>query len=273
MTRSVSLAALLVLSGSPLLAQSEGVASFHFWTHGEGTGAPDGQYRVAFSRPAVRMEMEMSPAAGSSRSPESRRAAPTMKMTMIQKLAEPEKLYLLDDRRKTYSIMDLAKAREAGPAPEETWSAKRLGSDRVAGFACEKALMTSSKGTQVEVCMSSDLPATKAWWAAMSRGRRASDNWVRSMEDAGVRGFPIRMRYRNADGRPGVAMELAGFERRSVTASAFEIPADYKQTSGMDAANVPPEAGKAMQDALEKMTPEQRKAYEEMMKRQQPPNR
>ena len=274
-TSRLALAVLLALSASAALAQNEGVASFDVTMHAGEKSTPNGHSRISFSRSAVRMEVEMDLASGGAGRPgrTPKESPQTMRMTMIQKLSDPDHLYLVNDERKTYSVMDLAKMREQSPPrSDETWTVKRLGRDSVAGNSCEKALLTSSKGGQVEVCVATDLPVTKAWWAAMNRGRRSSDHWVHAMEEAGLRGFPIRMTVRSAEGKDTMQMVLVSLEKKSLPAAIFEVPAGYRETSGMEAIGTSPEQQKAIDDALAKMTPEQRKAYEEMMKKNKTPN-
>ena len=78
-----------------------------------------------------------------------------MKMTMFSKLSEPDKLFMLNDAAKTYSIWDLSKSREEmKDSPKETYTVKKLGKDTVAGLSCQNALLTSSKGEEIEACVS-----------------------------------------------------------------------------------------------------------------------
>jgi hypothetical protein len=63
-------------------------------------------------------------------------------------------------------------------------------------------------------------------------------------------------------------MELVRFERKSVPGSFFEIPGGYKKTEGASG-NLTAEQQKQFNDALSQMTPEERKRFEEMMKKQQ----
>jgi hypothetical protein len=255
--------ACLLLAPGFVLAQTEGIANFRLSMHGSQGAGPDGQYSIFFSRSALRMEMQMEPSATAGRRPDKggSKSSSAHKMTMIQKLAEPDLLYMVSDEQKTYSVMDLAKAREqAGKQPEDAWTVKRLGRDSVAGFSCEKALMTSSKGNEMEICVANDLPVSNAWWSAMNRGQRGSDRWMKTMQDAGIKGLPIRMKVRSARGATdGMQMELVSLEKKSLPGSLFEIPAGYRKV----------DSGSAVNDALSKMTPEQRKAYEDAMKRAQ----
>jgi hypothetical protein len=113
-----------------------------------------------------------------------------------------------------------------------------------------------------------DLFGSAAWWSAMNR-RGGSDTWIKAMNDAGLKGLPVRMKMHTEKGREGgVEMELVSFERHSVPGSQFDVPAGYKLTAlGMGALS--PDQQKRMNDALSKMTPEQRKAYEDAMKKSQ----
>jgi hypothetical protein len=261
------LAAFLLLAPAIAFAQTEGVATFRFTLPHTSEASPNANYRMFFSRNAVRMEMQMDL---SSRSKGSRPpgAPSTFTMTMIQKISDPDRIYTLSDAQKTYSVMDLAKIRQSAPQENETWTVKRLGRDRVAGIACDNAVMSSSTGNQVEVCIASDLVYSSGWWEAMNQRSGRSGRWVRAMADAGLKGFPIRMRFKSAKNEQDrVEMELVSLERKSVPASLFEIPAGYRETSGL--VGMTPEQQKKMDDALAKMTPEQRKAYEDAMKKRE----
>lgn len=271
MKLSRSMPGLFLLLSSAALAQ-EGVATFQYTVHAQ-SAAPTGQSRVFFSPTAMRIEMQMNMGgtgsdAGRDRSRAQAGGVPTtFKTTMIQKVSEPDKLYTLNDERQTYSVMDLAEIRKSNPAPETTYTVKRTGSDRVAGLACEKALVTSSRGNEIEVCVTKEIAASSSWIAAMNRQSRAG-NWYKAAKDAGLTGFPIRMKFHGSE-NPGteIAMELVSLEKKSLPASTFAIPAGYRETSA-STVDMNAEQEKRMQDTLSKMTPEQRKAYEDAMKAQ-----
>jgi hypothetical protein len=135
-------------------------------------------------------------------------------------------------------------------------------------MSCESATITSSAGGRVNACVATDFPISNAWWAAMNR--RRNDGWFNALGAAGLKGFPVKMTVLRKDGNPEVEMELVKFERHSVPASTFEIPAGYTESKGA-MGMMSPEQQKMMQDQLSKMTPEQRKAYEDAMKRAQQP--
>jgi hypothetical protein len=258
------------------LAQSEGVAEFRgTMTAGPGKSIPS-TGRFYLTKSAYRMEWEVdlgSIAQKEKDAPKGMVPSHTRVIT-IQKLSDLDHILNLNEERKLYSITDLKKLREGAPArTQETYSVKKLGRDSVAGFSCEKALVTSSGGSESELCVSAGLFPSAAWIAAESRGR--SNNMMKALRDAGLEGFPIRWAIRSRGEKQATStMELVRFEKKSVPSSAFEVPPGYKQTSDATI-NLSPEQEKAMNDAqkqmkeaIDKLPPEQRKQYEEMMKKQ-----
>jgi hypothetical protein len=250
----------------------EGVADFRIQTNLEKGRAVIGTGRVFVTPSAYRTEWEMTVPESS----RTRKAGPQqLKMTMLGKASKPESLYMVDDESKTYSVWDLSKAsRDAEPSAKDTYTVERLGAGSAAGISCQKALVTSSKGSRFEVCVSKELGASADWLTAMSR-REHTGNWVLALREKGLEGFPIRFSmFRKDETEPFMTMELTKVEKKTLPASLFEVPADYKKT---DAAigGLTPEQRKAMEDArkhmLENMTPEQRKAYEDAIKRSAPP--
>ena len=193
----------------------------------------------------------------------------TMKMVVLSKTAEPGISYMINDAQKSYARIDVKEMQKMVPAAEreKKWGVKRLGSDRVAGYACERALVTrEGDDAENEVCVSKEIMGGAGMFGA---GRR--DGSIASLEKTmkanGLEGMPIRMAIREK-GKPEAVMtwELVKAEKRPVPASTFEVPAGYKETSMMGTM-MSPEQQKQMNDAMKNMTPEQRKMIEEMMKK------
>jgi hypothetical protein len=92
---------------------------------------------------------------------------------------------------------------------------------------------------------------------------------MKAMQDAGLKGFPVRTKFRSGSGENSteILMELVSMEKKSVPAAMFQIPAGYKEAS-VSTVNMSPAQEKQMEDALSKLTPEQRKAYEDAMRAQ-----
>jgi hypothetical protein len=255
-------------------AQFEGVATYKITTSGGRGKTVEGTSKIFVAKTAYRMEMETDLGGALGQRKSAGGGAPGhMKMTMIGKVSEPDKMIMVNDQDRTYSIWDLKKMRgEAAPPQAPTYTVKKLGSDKVAGIACEKALLTGSNGSEIQVCMAKDLAVSSDWFAAMTRRQRETNAWMQALKQAGLQGFPVRYAMRRGNDTV-VTMELTSLDRTAPSASLFEIPAGYKETD-IAIGGLTPEQRKAMADArkrieeqLGKMTPEQRKAYEDAMKK------
>lgn len=267
---------LAAAAAAPALAQFEGTADFKVTTiTGKGEVVP-GTGRISSSKSAYRMEWETDISKISKgRSTRPADGPQHVKMTMIGKASAPDKLYLVDDANKTYSVWDLKKTRsEAGTETATTYTVTRLGADKVAGLTCQKAELVSSKGMVIDVCVAGELGVSLDWIAAVGRRQKESTSWITALRNNSLSGFPVRYSMREKDAaQPFVTLEMTRIERGPVSEALFEIPAGYKETE-FAMGGLSPEQQKAVSDArakmraaLEKMTPEQRKAYEDAMRK------
>ncbi len=265
----VAAAAFFAFSAAAL-AQFEGVAEFKGAVHTERNVTIPSQGKVYLSKNACRVEWQTDLRQLAEGRKEQKAATPDhFRMVMIQKLSEPERIYNLNDERKTYSVTSISKEKPDAKVPARTWKVQKLGRDAVAGLACEKALLASENGDQTEVCVSRELIPSNAWLAAMNQ-REEQRGPLKALKDAGLGGFPIRWVFHSKrNGEISSTIELVHFDKRSVAASLFEIPAGYRRTDASSVMMTPEQekaAGDARQKALQGMTPEERKQYEEYLK-------
>ncbi len=275
MKRTLLLLAAFFASATAARAQFEGVADFKLTTNTSKGESIPGTGKIYVTKGAYRMEWETEIPPGRSAKGKAADASQRIKSTMFGKVSDPDKLYMIDDANRTYSVWDLKKMRgEAKDAPKQTYTVKKLGTDTVAGLSCQKAEIESSSGTVIEVCVAKDFAVSSDWLAALGRRQKESTSWMTALRDSGLTGFPVRYAMR----RKGAAevfmtMVLTHIEKGPVSAALFEIPAGYRETE-FAIGGLTPEQQKAVSDArarmresLEKMTPEQRKAYEDAMKK------
>jgi hypothetical protein len=272
--------AVLVLCGmlavtTAARAQFEGVADFKIVTNtGKGEAVP-ATGKISVTRAAYRMEMETDVSKIShGKSGRAADAPQRITMTMLGKVAEPDKLYMIDDANKKYSVWDLKKMRgEMKAADGPTYTVVRKGTDTVAGFLCQKAELTSSTGNAIDVCVAKELAVSGDWLAALGRQQRENASWMSALRDNGLSGFPVRYSVRKKGAvDPIMTMEVTRVTKGPVPDALFEIPAGYKETE-FAMGGLSPEQQKSvsdarakMREALERMTPEQRKQYEDAMK-------
>ncbi len=275
--KTTAIALCLAVAGAPAaLAQFEGTADFKVTTiTGKGEVVP-GNGRISADKNGYRMEWQTDISKiVKGRAVRSGDGPQQVKVTMIGKASAPDKLYLVDDANKTYSVWDLKKARsESSADTATTYTVTRLGPDKVAGLTCQRAQLVSSKGTVIDVCVAGELSVSLDWLSAMGRKQKESTSWITALRNNSLAGFPVRYSMREKDAaQPFVTMEMTKIDRGPVNAALFEVPAGYKETD-FAIGGLSPEQQKAVSDArakmraaLERMTPEQRKAYEDAMKR------
>lgn len=255
-------------------AQTEGVADYRI-----SGGAVNGTGKLYFTKTGYRVEWNMDVSGDAAR--RGGKGPREMKMTMFGKASDPDVVYTVNDETKTWSSWNTKDAQDEAAKSKTKYTVERLGADKVAGFACQNARIKSSTGTEMEVCVTKELAAPAGWLTSMNRHRGADGSWTNAMREAGVDGFPIRW-ITKGEGRTGetTTMEMTKFEKKSVAASMFEVPAGYQKSDAMSVGmspeqkkqvddafkNMTPEQRKQMEEAMKNMTPEQRKQFEEMMK-------
>ncbi len=273
--RTILLSALLLAATmARASAPFEGVADFKI-TSGSAQGKSTPGSGTIFVAPgAYRMEFAMSAGAGAAREPgaPAGKAPRRIAMTMVGRASDSGKIFLIDDEKKTYVVLDTKKATDN--APRDTFVVQKLGRDTVAGLSCQNALLTSSRGTEIEICVASDVAISSDWLAAINRRQADPDSWFAALTAQGIQGFPVRWVIRKKGSTEALAsMEITRLEKKTLPASLFEVPAGYTK-GGSPMSGLTPEQEKAMADArarmgdaLGKMTPEQRKAYEDAVGR------
>ena len=194
-------------------------------------------------------------------------------VTMVMKFNNPDVVYLLNDAAKTYTEINV---KDAGDAvknrPEKEYTVKKLGKETVAGYVCQHLLLSAKDGGETEIWTSKDLVDLSVFREYMRRNRQGADlqGIMKALKEAGAEGFIAKMITRDPKtGGPTITLELVRAEKRTVAASMFEIPADYKKQEGllgMLPLPVPQGTQDKVNKAMEKLTPEQRKMLENMMK-------
>ena len=215
--RTAALALCLAAAGAPAaLAQFEGTADFKVTTiTGKGEVVP-GTGKISANKTGYRMEWQTDISKiVKGRAVRSGDGPQQVKMTMIGKASVPDKLYLVDDTNKTYSVWDLKKARgDSSPETATTYTVTRLGPDKVAGLTCQKAELVSSKGTVIDVCVAGELGVSLDWLAAVGRRQKESTSWITALRNNSLSGFPVRYSMREKDAtHPFVTMEMTKIDR------------------------------------------------------------
>jgi hypothetical protein len=265
----------LLLAPAAALAQFEGVVEIKGASRADGDRIVPSSGRLWVSARGARMELRtdlQGLAATARRGP----GAPMpggFTMVTLWRVAEPDVTYVLNEERKRYAILSVTDADAAASGQPETWRVERLGRDTVAGFACEKVLLRSSQGEEIDACVAKDILGSRAWMAAVPR-QRGSEGFHKALRDAGVDGFMTRMAWRaKGEPEPRATFELVRAERKAVPASVLEVPAGYQKVDAMMLHASPEhettirDAEEQMQESLKNLPPERRKQVEEMLRK------
>jgi hypothetical protein len=251
---------LLLIVARPAFAAFEGYIEMNM-TMKEGSGTMKGQISSVGTRAEVAARV-------------AQMGDMPVTMTMIMKFSNPDVVYMLNDATKTYvefNVKDIGDADKN--RPDKEYTVKKLGKEKVAGYVCEHLLLTAKDSTETEVWTTKDLVDLNVFREYMRRNRQSADvqGIMKALKEAGAEGFIAKMISRDKTGAPAVTLELVKAEKRTVAASLFEIPAGYKKQEGMlgmmpGMMPISPEQQQTINKAMEKLTPEQRKMLEGLMK-------
>jgi hypothetical protein len=265
----------LLLAALPAYAQFEGVLEMKMTIAGKDSDiGGGGTMNVAVGKAGFRSEMNM------------QMGAMEIKTVMLQKNDTPNTLYQINDAGKSYTETDLAKMREMAGQQQDSgkYTVEKLGQENILGYKTQHVLVKENsagtgKGMTTELWTAKELLDYETFSKMQVRqGRKGGVALAKALKDAGADGLPLKSIVTTEDGGK-VTMEVVKVDKKSLPASAFEIPAGYTKSAGgmmdmMGGMSGPQadESSKRMNEALKNMTPEQREQVEKMMKQRKAGN-
>jgi len=258
---------MVLLAAVPAFADFEGVMDMKITvTDKDGNKMGGGTASVAISKTGERNEVKMETPMG------------PMNMVMLHRTENPDVTYRINDANKTYSEMDLAKAREmaAKNQDNETYTVKKLGEEKVLGYKAQHVLVGHKDSTN-EMWITKDIMDYDTFAKLQARqGRGGNEEAIsKALKEAGADGVPLKSVMNSPDGGKAV-MEVTSVEKKSLPASMFQLPEGYTKSAGgmmdmMSNSNDPraQDARKKMEERLKNLPPEQREMIEKMMKQRQ----
>jgi len=187
--------------------------------------------------------------------------------TVVIYRADEKTTYILNTASKTYS----KHAREPNEDESDSskWTVKKLGKDTVAGRSVEHVqVQKTGSNEMLDVWIDKNLISTGDLEKALSAGGGGQSGWFPALKKEGVAGVPLKVVSHNAQGETGVTWEATSVKAQSVPDSVFAVPAGYTESKGYGGMG----SGDAQQQRdqmMQKLSPEQRKQVEEMMKKYQ----
>ena len=256
MTRALTVA--LCLAAVPALAFEGVIESKMTMNRGKADGAPAGT-PTSFSGTGTitlkglnsRMEHQTSipgmPAGGK---------------TVVIYRADEKTTYILNPNAKTYSKHVQDKNENENDADASKWTVKKLGKDTVAGRSTEHVqVQRAGEGETLDVWIDKNLVSAGDLEKAIAGSGGGKSGWWGALKKEGVSGVPLKVISHNAKGEQGVTWEATSVKAQSVPDSVFAIPAGYTESKGYG------EMGGT--SPQQRLTPEQKKQVEDMMKQYQ----
>ncbi len=206
-----------------------------------------------------------------------------MQMASLMKMDNPNIMYLINDKSKSYSEIDLKEMEKMaqGMMPtKETYRVQKLGKEKILGYDCDHVRITDSDG-EMEMWIAKGILDYNTFKKFNQNPQ--TDGLEKALKDAGVLGMPLKHITGKGTAQQAI-MEVVKINKSTLPASTFEIPKGYKKTegglmgAGMDMMpdeakaqmreslkNMSPAEKKQMREALNNMPPEQRKMMEQLL--------
>lgn len=244
--KALALAPCLFLAMPALAGGFEGIISMKI-----SSPAGSGNVQMSVGKVGLRSEIDM------------QSAQMPMKMTMLVKHAQ-DTAYMIDDKSKTYTEIDLKKGREMAQKADVKYTAKKLGTETVAGYKCDHLMVSDDKGGEHELWTNKEIMDYDSFVKMMGPNARMGDQGLmKALKDVSADGFIVKMIQRRAGAKEAtMTMELLKVEKKSLPAATFEVPSGCTKREGA-MMGMPPEVEAQMRERMKNMTPEQR----EMMKK------
>jgi hypothetical protein len=187
------------------------------------------------------------------------------KMVVIHRASEPNTTYIVNDANKTYTKHTAEKEDDASEASK--WTVKKLGKETVAGRSTEHVQVSrQGGGDNLDVWIDKNLVSAGDLEKAFNAGGRDQSGWWAALRKEGVAGVPLKVVSKNSKGETGVTWEATSVKSQSVPDSAFAVPSGYTESKGYGGMGGMGPSQQQRDQMMQRLTPEQRKQVEEMMK-------
>ncbi len=228
--------------------------------------APEGSQngKLYISKKGTRFEMDLA-------DPET--GTVVMQIVTFTPSDEPNLLYTLNEKAKTYSVIDMNELEDTFDAvPEkeqekQDYKVEKLGTETLHGYKCTHVRITDDHG-ETEMWLTKDL-ISAADFSRMQPGRQKGPaTFDIRLKKAGLEGFPLK----TWDKESNTTMEFVKIERKNLDNSFFQVPAGYTKKESALQMMVPQISDKDMrqlENMKEMMNEENMKEMEDMMNNMQ----
>lgn len=181
-------------------------------------------------------------------------------MAILSLKSEPNKIYMLNDKDKTYTEMDVNNKEEYRDGDKSEYEVTVVGREKVNGYNCTHVKI-KQKGSKHDMdwWTTTEMP-NYAEFSKVKSQYTGKSNLYSALEAKGAAGFPVRIK--TEDHGQMVQVDLITAEKRTNPSNLFSL-SGYKKSEGP----AMPGMGVDMQK-IQQMTPEEREKWIEQMKNQ-----
>lgn len=183
-------------------------------------------------------------------------------MVMLTLKSEADKVYMLDEKAKTYSEISIATAKDYKDAPVSDYEVTVIGKEKLNGYNTTHVRIQKKGETHaIEMWTTKDI-ADYETLSKIKGKYTGKDNLIAALKAKGAEGFPVRVKAVEM-GRE-VQVDLVKAEKKTSASNMFSL-SGYTKTEGINNMGVDM---KEMMKKLQDMTPEERERMLKMLEQQ-----
>lgn len=190
-----------------------------------------------------------------------------MDITSLTLAKTPNVVYMLDEKKKTYSEVKTESDEDWKDYPESEYEVTVLGKETVNGYNTTHVnVKRKGSKTDQEMWVTKDM-VDYADYAKIKSKYTGKDNMLKAMEAKGVSGFPVRIK--TAEQGMAFFIDIVKAEKKSSPADYFTLNG-YTKSAGVSGMPGGIDMQQIMQN-MQNMTPEQQEQFLKQMEQQYSP--
>lgn len=191
----------------------------------------------------------------------------TMNFVTLTLASNPDMVYNLDEKKKTYTEIKMDADDTWKDAPESDYEVTVLGKETVNGYNTTHVSVKKKGSKSAEEMWTTTELADYADYSKIKSKYTGKDNLYKALKAKGAAGFPVRIK--TTEQGQNIQIDLVKAEKKSTPASLFSL-SGYTKGNSMSAMPAGIDVQQMMK-SMQNMTPEQQKALQQQLEQQYKP--
>jgi hypothetical protein len=142
----------------------------------------------------------------------------------------PDSVFMLNDTYRSYSVK-ASKKSKTETKPENEYTVKILGNEKILGYKCIHSMITSKTRT-TELWTTKEIIDYAAYEKMQESNKSIQSGlFTKGLKDANAEGFPLKAIVQDDKGKMAVTMEAVKVEKKKIADDLFSVPMGYKKTA------------------------------------------